>query len=220
MWGGDCPVDDKDGNIGVKGIGQTFYTAILAHFGHTHILNVHSKINAKIQNLCADTLSQDLVIEHLAHGGTQIFNWYAQLVSYPSGCKIPYPDPTNTNPAPPPYANLKGLIDMYINETNTPVDIKTGEPTGHLSVAYIVNELKKFVAFLYTGDLENYIAVPKRIIDAITGDYYGLEQFLRNILRMDCNNPVQFLAWDQLKIHFIYVQNKNSTFIDNNYIDK
>lgn len=204
QWGGDLAVEDINGNIGVKGIGQSYYTNILAHFGHTHILTVHAKINIKMRDFCSPTLSQDLVTEQLLNGSTQIFNWYAQLVSYPSGCPIPYPDPTD--PMSPPYASIKALIDTYINGTGTPIDPLTGEPSGVMDVNGLIARLKGFASQIYTGSPLGYpLGVPSYITDAIDGPYYGIEQALNTILRRDCGNvahEVPFLSWFQLmKIH-------------------
>jgi hypothetical protein len=72
QWGGDNTLD----------FGKHFYSGIIGHFGHTHILTIQSKVQAIRANSNADVTSQDLMLEHLLVASTEIFARFALLIDY------------------------------------------------------------------------------------------------------------------------------------------
>lgn len=102
QWGGDDTLE----------FGKDFYSGILLHFGHTHILNMHTKFGILTQNPEADTTSQDLMMAHLINGSTQIFKKYAGLIDV-AGNPITY--------SKPGQQQLAGLMTELITST-TPID--------------------------------------------------------------------------------------------------
>lgn len=183
-WGGDDTL----------GIGKSFYSNILGHFGHTHILSVHGKISAKLNNPAADTSFEDNMMTHLLNGSTEIFRWYAQLVDS-NGKSIAYTTAAGMIPM------MKGFMDMFITGAGTPLPVNGS---------------------LQSMDPNQVIGMFQYIKGALSGDTIigpvaasivdNTIPYLQDLLRIGPgqSNPIAFSSWfylmqnHQMLVHMIY----------------
>lgn len=182
-WGGDD----------ILGIGKLFYTNILAHFGHTHTLSVHSAICSKLNNPASVVTSQVDMMDHLLDGSTQIFRWYAQLVGV-DGNAINYMDPAVSTPNPPfnPYFNtgfvpsVKGFMDMYITGAGTKEPSCCGDQD--MDPCLIIGFLSQFKDLLGGAPI---------VGDKVTTIVDFAIPFLTKLLRrnVDQSNPIAYSSW-------------------------
>lgn len=181
-WGGDDKLE----------IGKLFYTNILAHFGHTHILSVHAKIAADLNCPAALTPSQDTMMAHLLNGSTQIFRWYAQLVDYPNGNSVNYSVQAGLIPL------MKGFMDMLITGAGVGANSGVCPPDNAMDINQIIGLLLFFKQRLNDPNAT-------AIVDSTI-------PFLMNLLRRNANqqNPIPYLPWydlmrtHQMVVHHVY----------------
>ena len=164
-WGGD--------NVTV---GQQYYGQILAHFGHTHILTIQQRSVRVFENHCANTESEDKMLEHLVSGSTQIFNWYAQIVDIDG----------NFNP---PQGSFFGdltinLFNQMINGAGTP------NGNGHIDMAALSAGIQIYI---------DYAAVnfPSQV-PLLGAEAARLMAFLTDVLDLDTMNPQPLISWNIL----------------------
>lgn len=183
-WGGDDKFQ----------IGTQFYGILLAHFGHTHILALHSKIASKRRDFLTSTKSQDMILEHLAAGSVQIFSKYASLVDL-KGNKIDYTLPG----VHPDVAKLMGMMDMLISGAGTTDAI--------INTDRVISAFKGFINNL--ADQMGVSVPPPSIgspksggnpLQGLVNEVETLDKFLRDVLRMDAPlaDTIPFMAWGPL----------------------
>ena len=154
-WGGD--------NVTV---GSQYYSNILAHFGHWHILGIQARSIRLFENGCAVTEAEDKGLEHLLFGSTQIFNWYGQVVDL-QGNLIDYSaDSTNL------LGQISGLINLLIN--------KPGD--GEVSIDSLLGAMDLVIGnAVYTPG-----GAPQ--ITTLTDERNRLESFLTDVLFLCCDD--------------------------------
>lgn len=169
-------------------VGSKNYSGIILHFGHTHIMSLHNKIQAIRANPKARVASQTKVLDHLLYASTRIFLRFAGLIGIDN-------KPLEINPIKP-SGQLKMLFKMMITGYGTKaVGNVCGEPScdcspnkwsGVMDPMGMLNTLRQFV--------NNFIP------NSTQAPIYcnTLEVFLRKTLKLDTTDPISFMSWYQL----------------------
>lgn len=169
-------------------VGSKNYSGIILHFGHTHIMSLHNKIQAIRANSRADVESQTKVLDHLLYASTRIFLRFAGLIGTDN-------KPLEINPKVS-SGQLKMLFKMLITGYGTKaVGDVCGEPScdcspskwsGVMDPMGMLNTLRQFV--------NNFIP------NSTQAPIYcnTLEKFLKTTLKLDTSDPITFMSWYQL----------------------
>jgi hypothetical protein len=169
-------------------VGSKNYSGIILHFGHTHIMSLHNKIQAIRANSRADVESQTKVLDHLLYASTRIFLKFAGLIDEKN-------KPLEIDPIEP-SGQLKILFKMMITGYGTKaVGDVCGEPScdcspskwsGVMDPMGMLNTLRQFV--------NNFIP------NSTQAPIYcnTLEKFLKTTLKLDTSDPITFMSWYQL----------------------
>lgn len=189
QWGGD-----KKYNLG-----DHFTDAIIGHFGHTHIMTLHSKMNALRANPNANVYAQNKMLAHLLYASSQIFRKFAGLIDNNAN-EIKY-DPST------PSGQLKMMMEMMIIGKNTNIkDCKcpTCEKTdrrclsgitcccnsGIIDTNMIIEKLTDLAENLALNDKNK-----KELMEYVE----KLNKFLNHLLLLnDKNKAIHLMAWYQL----------------------
>lgn len=201
-------------------VGSKNYSGIILHFGHTHIMSLHNKIQAIRANSRADVESQTKVLDHLLYASTRIFLKFAGLIDEKN-------KPLEIDPIKP-SRQLKMLFKMMITGYGTKaVGDVCGEPScdcspskwsGVMDPMGMLNTLRQFV--------NNFIP------NSTQAPVYcnTLEKFLKTTLKLDTSEPITFMSWYQLldmhqkdmfesyiayKTYYINKSQSNKNLLDN-----
>lgn len=188
-WGGDEKYN----------LGPEFTSAIIGHFGHTHILTLHNKINAIRANKNANVLSQTKVLDHLLYASSQIFRRFAGLIDLKAA-------PIRFDPAKP-SGQLKMMMEMMIIGEGTR-DKECKCPTCKTTESKCLSGLTCCCA---TGILDTNMIITRfrEMAEGLALDekckkdlmYYVnyLNKFMTDMLLLnDKEKSIHLLAWYQL----------------------
>lgn len=172
QWGGDTTLD----------FGPHFYSAIIGHFGHSHIINLQTKVQAVRANTTADTTAMDLMSEHLIVASTEIFARFALLINYTNGSAIAH---TGSNIE----SDIAQAYTVYIYGTPVP-GVTTG--TGILNVDFLLNTLNFWATDAAYGNGDAQLVAWQAELET-TWNYL----LRRNIVGV---TPIDLLCWHRLMV--------------------